>query len=592
MVKKLYYRLTLRRRLWASFLLLAVLSSALTGGVSYWIAYRSTEQEAAASTQNTLNKSAQLLNEKLRSVVVNASSMMLSEPFQDIMSDVYTGNSGTYYRRLSLLQTPLAQMKITDLSVHSVLIVTPLGEFYSTSDLRVSGIPFRDTFFSQRVDQMEENDRVLWIESHKDPLFLGGGQVISLVMKPVTDLNVKNVYVVVNLKEEALRAIMSDDLPAGASSYYLISGTSGKPVLDIGGDPQLYREPPQLLAALRESDKGFLKEHSGGETSLINFGRLDLARDWVMVSFQDQDELLKQVNKIKTTSLLIMAGCTLAALLAANGMSGFLLRPLIRLQAMMKQVENNNLEVRFQSRFDDEVAQVGMKFNRMLEEISSLIGEIKEAEAEKRRLAIKALQAQIDPHFLYNTLNTIIWKSVSSRNEEVTEMISSLSQLFQLGLNGGRELTTLDKELDHVRHYLNLQQQCYRGLFEYEIALESPALGEVPVTKILLQPLVENSILHGFKEQDSGGFIRISAAQTEGNLILSVEDNGKGMDTEVVESAIRSKHRSVKSYALGNIYDRLKLMHGEKADLSFSSDPGGVTRAVITIPVEGGPAHE
>lgn len=578
-----YYRLSLRRRLLLSFLLLAVSSTAITGLVSYWIAYRSTEQEAAVSAQNTLNKSAQVLNERLKSAIVSASSMMLSDPFKIAMNDVYGNNTGSYYQRLTELQIPLAQMKLTDMSIHSVLIITPIGELYATSDLRNYGLRLEDTLFASRIPGMNQ---VMWVESHSDPLFQDRKTVITLIMKPITDVNVSNVYVLVNLKEDVLRSVVADGLPGGVKGYYLVSRTTGKPVLNLGETEDL-PDNPELFKSLQESGRGFLKLQAHGHTSLVNYARLDLAADWVMVSIQDQRSLLKNVNKIKTTSLLIMAVCTLAALVAANGMSGFLLKPLHRLQGMMRQVENNRLDVRFTSKFDDEVSQVGHKFNRMLEELEALIDEVKEAEGEKRRMEIKALQAQIDPHFLYNTLNTMIWKSVSSRNQEVTEMITSLSLLFKLGLNGGSELTTLEKELEHVRHYLNLQQQCYRGLFQYEIAVEDEALLDLQVAKIILQPLAENTILHGFRELEREGFIRITARRSGDALQLELEDNGSGMDVKAVTAAMLQKEPAKKSYALKNVYGRLKLLHGEGAALTFESDPLQSTRATITIPIEG-----
>ncbi|MDF2922453.1 MAG: hypothetical protein K0R57_1367 [Paenibacillaceae bacterium] len=582
-MKRLYYRLSLRRRLLLSFLLLAVFSSALTGLVSYWIAYRSTEQEAAGSTQNTLNKSAQLLNERLRNAIVSASSMMLSDPFRQTMHDVYADDAGFYYGRLTELQIPLAQMKLNDSSIHSVLITTPIGDFSATNDLPLPGVRIRDTLF---VSLLSNKQQVQWVESHDDPLFYGKRRVISLLMKPITDMNVDRVHVVVNLKEDVLRSMIAEDLPNGVHGYYLVSRTTGKPVMNIG-EGNNFPLNPGLLRSLQENERGFLKLETGRQTHLVNYARLDLSDDWVMVSIQDREQLLRNVNKIKTTSLLIMAGSTLAALVIANGITGFLLKPLHRLQSMMGQVENNRLEVRFSSKFDDEVSQVGHKFNRMLEQISALISEVKEVEADKRRMEIKALQAQIDPHFLYNTLNTMIWKSFASRNEEVTEMISSLSLLFQLGLNGGNEMTTLGKELEHVRHYLNLQQQCYRGLFEYGISVEEESLREARVAKIILQPLVENSILHGFRELEGSGRIGITVKRSAGQLVLQVEDNGKGMDPAEVSTDMLQQELPGKSYALKNVYSRLKLLHGPRAELVFQSEPYLSTKATITIPIEG-----
>lgn len=582
-MEKWYYRLSLRRRLWISFLMLTVLSIALTGMMSYWIAFRSTEKEAFISSQNTLNKSARVLDEKLRHIIVTTSTMMLSDSFKLAMDDVYSNHSGSYYTRLSSLQTPLGQMKLIEPSIQSVLIYTPVGELYATSDLRNSQTRFKDTIFSRYLDSAE---RVIWVEDHEDPLFSGNQRVISLIMKPITEFHVQDVYVVVNVKEDAIRKAVTDDLLDPADNYLLIS-QSGEAVLPLNPQTSSFQRDPAFMKLLQGQDQGFFKYDMGGNPYLVNYSRLTMVDNWTIVSVQTQSDLLRQVNRIKTTTLLIMLCCAVLAFLLSNVISSLLLKPLHKLQGLMKKVERNNLDVRFTSKYEDEVTQVGLKFNRMLEEISSLIEDVKEAEYGKRKMEVKALQAQIDPHFLYNTLNTIIWKSEASQNQDVTEMITSLSLLFQLGLNGGNELTTLAKELDHVRQYLNLQQKCYEDLFDYTIELEDDALLGEPILKIILQPLVENSILHGFKEMEVMGKIRISITRSYTNLLLRVEDNGAGMDVQIVKADMRIEQTLLKSYALRNVYGRLRLHYGSEADIELSSEPYVSTSVTLTIPLAG-----
>jgi two-component system sensor histidine kinase YesM len=581
-MKQWFYRLSLRRRLWISFLLLTVLSIGLTGTMSYWIAYRSTEQEAFLSSQNTLNKSARVLDEILRHTIVTASSMMLSDAFKLAMNDVYSDNAASYYTHLSSLQTPLAQMKLNERSIQSILIYTPIGDLYATNDLRNYQVPFKNTIFSR---YLESTDRVLWVEGHEDPLFLGNPRVISLVMKPISEVNVHDVYVVVNLKEDAIRKVVTDDLLDHADDYFLISHSGGT-VLPMSSQKASFQNDPQFLKLMQEQDRGFFKYSMGNELYLVNYSRLTMAQDWIMVSVQAQSNLLSQVNRIQTTTLIIMACCALLALLLSNVMSGLLLEPLHKLQRLMKKVEQNQLDVRFESKYEDEVTQVGLQFNRMLKEISTLIEEVKEAEYEKRKMEVKALQAQIDPHFLYNTLNTIIWKSESAQNKDVTDMIVSLSLLFQLGLNGGNDMTTLAKEIDHVRQYLNLQQKCYEGLFDYTIELEDESLLERPILKILLQPLVENSILHGFKEMEGDGRIRISIARAGESLQLQVEDNGTGMDVQIVDEDMRLEQSDKQGYALRNVFGRLRLHYGSGAHIELSSKPYVSTSVTLSIPLE------
>ncbi|WP_248927478.1 sensor histidine kinase [Paenibacillus hamazuiensis] len=576
-----YYRLSLRRRLWISFLLLTVFSIAVTGMMSYWIASRSIEKEAFVSSQNTLNKSSRVLDEKLRHIIVTTSSMMLSDAFKAAMQDAFTNNTASYYTRLSSMQTPLEQMKLIEPSIKSVLIYTPVGELYATTDLRNSQNRFKDTLFSRYLDNTE---RVIWVEDHEDPLFLGNQRVISLVMKPITDVNVHDVYVVVNVKEDAIREAVTDDLLEPADNIFLMAA-AGETVLPLGSGTASFQQDPAFKKLLQDEPRGFFKYSVAGSPYLVNYSRLTMVDKWTLVSVQAQSDLLRQVNKIKMTTLLIMLGCAVLALLLSNVVSSLLLKPLHKLQGLMKKVEQSNLEVRFSSKYEDEVTQVGLKFNRMLEQIASLIEDVKEAEFDKRKMEVKALQAQIDPHFLYNTLNTIIWKSEASRNQEVTEMIASLSLLFQLGLNGGNEMTTLAKEIDHVRQYLHLQQKCYEGLFDYTVEVEDEALLEEQVLKIILQPLVENSILHGFQEMEGLGAIRISVTSSGSFLRLRVEDNGAGMDVQAVEADMRLEQTHKKSYALRNVYGRLRLYYGSEADIRLYSEPYVSTSVTLTIPL-------
>lgn len=169
--------------------------------------------------------------------------------------------------------------------------------------------------------------------------------------------------------------------------------------------------------------------------------------------------------------------------------------------------------------------------------------------------------------------------------EDVKQMLISLSKLFRLGLNNGLEITTLDKELEHVRQYLSLQQQCYEGLFEYTITAP-PELLNRPVLKIIIQPLVENSILHGLKEKREQGQIHIEVTSDETFLIIRVTDNGIGVDADQLNASLREAGGSG-GYALSNIRNRIMLYYGQAAAIHFTSIPYEATVATLLIPLEG-----
>jgi two-component system sensor histidine kinase YesM len=302
---------------------------------------------------------------------------------------------------------------------------------------------------------------------------------------------------------------------------------------------------------------------------------------------QSKDQLLREVSQIKQTAYLTMLGFVLLSLLFANKLTTVLLRPLYKLQTLMRRVEDNDLSVRFESKFQDEVAQVGSRFNRMLDEITRLIEDVRKGETEKRRSEMKALTAQMNPHFFYNTLNTIYCKSVLGENEDASAMILALSEMFQLSLNAGKELIPLQDELRHAEQYVAIQQISYENLFLYASEVEEEQLLQCLVPKIILQPLVENSILHGFRNRRSGGEIRVTVKSGDGILRLTVEDNGEGIpsakatDSPSVENRPRSRH----GYALPNITHRLQLYFGNEAGMAMTSRPGEGTSVEIWLPI-------
>ncbi|MNP21190.1 Sensor histidine kinase YehU [compost metagenome] len=198
---------------------------------------------------------------------------------------------------------------------------------------------------------------------------------------------------------------------------------------------------------------------------------------------------------------------------------------------------------------------------------------------------MRALTAQMEPHFLYNTLNTIYCKSILGENDEVSEMIMSLSQMFQLGLSGGKDWNTLEEELLHVKQYCLLQQKCYEGMFDFEVTVTHDSLLTSLLPKILLQPIVENSIQHGFKDISSGGRIQMHVTLQDRLLHLIIEDNGTGIDVEQVDRRMREPRITNKGYALNNIVNRLNLFYGEKAGIKLTSLPGKGSRTEIWMPI-------
>ncbi|WP_245583066.1 cache domain-containing sensor histidine kinase [Paenibacillus daejeonensis] len=577
-------RQSLRNKLKIAFLAVIVISVLMTGGLSYYISAAILERNALNLTQDTVARSAQIVDEKLNKLMLIMMTFMISQPFYDMLRDVVSQDAGRYYTHLSDLDNVFSQAKIAEPLIHSIYVSTPIGEFYPSSMNRNRAHAFEDTLLYARIEQENRNQ---WVEGHEDMLFSGNERVISLILQPIFDTPVSGVYIIVNIREEGFRKLVQGNAGEEATSFLLNSaGETVYPAreqlvrqaVDTG---HLGRQVKRL-----EGSQPFVLD---GETYLLNYARLDIA-DWTMTTIRPRSVVLKDLAYVKWLIVAVAAVVFTVTLLISGAFARYLLRPLQGLLKVMKRVETNDLTARFESGSSDELGQVGFRFNRMLEQIVRLIDEVTEAQTHKRTAEIKALSAQMDPHFLYNTLNTIYWKLKLKQIEPSQQMVLSLSRLFQLGLNNGREMTTLAKELEHVRQYLELQLSCYEGLFTYEIHVHQPKLSTLWLPRILLQPLTENSILHGFRDMKSGGRLDIEIDGNEERWTLVVRDNGHGMDEEQVEAMLLSE--SKKGYAVSNLIQRLQLYYGDTAEFRVDSAPARGTTITISLPLKGEYVHE
>ncbi|OMD48790.1 two-component sensor histidine kinase [Paenibacillus borealis] len=569
-----------RSKLKTAFLAVILLSVLMTGGLSYSISAAILEKNALKLTQDTVVKSAQIVDEKLNKLMLIMMTFMISQPFHDMMKDVVAGDSSRYYTHLNDLDNVFSQARIAEPLIQSIFVSTPVGDFYPLSMNRNRLTAFQDTFLYERIEQEKKN---LWVEGHEDMLFSGKDRVLSLILEPIFDTPVSGVYIVVNIREDGFRKLVRGDSGGGAESFLL--NAEGLPVYSVK-DPLIKKavESGHLTEMLERSTADHDSFEIGGESYLLNYAHLGIT-DWTMTTIQSKAAVLKDMIYVKWMLVFVVLAVFTVTLFISGAFTRYLLGPLQGLMKVMKKVESNDLSARFESGSGDELAQVGFRFNRMLEQIVLLIQEVTEAEENKRAAEIKALSAQMDPHFLYNTLNTIYWKLNLKQVEPSQKMVLALSRLFQLGLNKGQEITTLSKELEHVRQYLELQSSCYEGQFSYEIDIGEPALTALPIPRIILQPLVENSILHGFQDMESGGRIGIAVRDEGERWSLEVRDNGSGMEEDELRALFWRE--SEKGYAVYNLIRRLQLYYGGSAEFHVESAPGRGTAVIISLPKKG-----
>ena len=301
--------------------------------------------------------------------------------------------------------------------------------------------------------------------------------------------------------------------------------------------------------------------------------------DWILVgvsSFsrfkEDSVKLLGIVSVVGVLSLLI-------CMLGIFTLIRYQLLPVKKLGQVMRRVEEGDTTIRAEQKGAQEFQALAGTFNQMLERIETLMKEEKEQEALTRIYELKALTSQINPHFLYNTLDTIIWMAEFQDHQKVVDITKALSNYFRLSLNAGEEIVTLRQEIEHVRQYLFIQKERYGDKLEYTI-FEPDDIPDIKLPKIVLQPLVENAIYHGIKESERPGKITITVSKRDTFIDICIADNGVGIKENTTST------KELGGVGIKNIKERLTLFFGEAFSMEIESESNAYTKVYLHLPLK------
>lgn len=315
---------------------------------------------------------------------------------------------------------------------------------------------------------------------------------------------------------------------------------------------------------------------------------------WTVVGVAYTADLLK--NNEQTTRIYMISAVLilLVALALAYFLSDEITKPIKSLGNSMREVEKGNFDhVMLDVRGDNEIDRLSANFNIMTAEIKNLMEQNVEEQRQKRKSELMALQAQINPHFLYNTLDSIIWMAEWGKNKEVVLMTSSLAKLLRQSISNQNEMVCVEDEVEYTRSYLTIQKMRYKDKLEYEIQVD-PEILKCRVAKLILQPLVENAIYHGIKYKEGKGKVLVEGFRREQELILRITDDGIGMTEEQMSKLFQKRETDMRRNSVGvlNVHERIRLYYGKNYGLSFESRTGVGTKVEIHIPYERGEGGE
>ncbi|MFD0673830.1 sensor histidine kinase [Cohnella sp. GCM10027633] len=429
-----------------------------------------------------------------------------------------------------------------------------------------------------------------WTRRYETVTDAGKKRVISLIRPVRNTYSYKEIgTLVISMDEKAIGRILSE-AGAGGESDLLLVDAEGR--ILSGSRPSVPERIDALLPGLRLPGEasGSLNHGSGKDKRTVLYLTVP-GVDWKLVEVIPFS-VYKAQNRYVLALTAVAVGLSLFIVIAlVIYFVRRLTKPLRMLTVFLKDTDPEKPMVTYPVESMDEVGQLVRSYNKLSDRIGLLTEQVKLNEAMKTEADMQALQAQINPHFLYNTLSSIHWMALMNKDKNTADMVGNLSDFLRFSLNKGAQYCLLEQEVDHARHYANIQAIRYPDKFDILFAID-PELNRYAMLKLLLQPLIENALAHGIQKQPGKGSISVNATKQGGTIRFSVEDTGVGIVPDKLADIRAALSRSDEqddvpqgSYGLRNVNRRLLLHYGINAGLVVESVVGAGTRVSFTIPV-------
>lgn len=561
-----YINLKYRYKLLLTYLVLSVVPLAVLGTFAYVTSVNNATRETVSSLEQSLKQAASNVAYKVRAVAGAADTLVRSQRIQQILSRAASGyperseEIDDYYLLSDLLQS----IEDYDYVLNARIYIRP-EVLYSRENLNIFHV-------SQLVPQSileSERSVSLWRLGEFEYEYYEGPAKSLCLTRTIPDLGSPEPHLAV-LQVECRIAILDDAL----RQFARYSGAT----------------------TIAHDDRGVVSGRSAGGVSLEEAADIVLraADRSALVVSADMSDLPWRLSAVVpvaevTASARAVTRFTIGLailLIAADVPAAFYFarmntRRLDSLLLGLRNVTAGHYRRMVPVVGCDEIGQLQRQFNTMAAAVNSLVAQVKDATDQRREAEFKALESQINPHFLYNTLENIKWMAMRRNAPDIVSTVESLSNLYRFTLNRGKEIVTLREEVDSVREYIAIQNLRFGNRLHTEVNIP-PDLADCTMTKMVLQPLVENAIYHGIHAKDGRrGTIRIDAQAPDGAVVVKVADDGVGMEKSELDGVLEADSEG---YGVKNVHQRLQLYYGPEYGLSYRSTPGAGTTVSVRFP--------
>lgn len=460
-------------------------------------------------------------------------------------------------------------------TIRSISIFNEEDVIYQFGDFVMS----EDRQFINRLQEL--GGRVLWTGVHDGITTSYGSYYPRLyLMRAVNDLY--------SMNRLAYERLTIDE--SGLSGLY--TGITGK-----GSDIYIVDREENILSATDMKligssfyevyNKGILSENAGyfqDDKKVYTYYQIEDA-GWRIIKVDDADTLFADNGAIYTIILLCIIFTVIFGIFFVFLQRRTIIIPIKKLSYQTQMFKEDNFEIQVYNDSEDEMGQLNRNLAGMVQYIQNLIQTQYKNEIKQREIELKYMQSQINPHFLYNALDAIRWMAVVEQQEQIAVQVEALSDIFRHALNSGREMVTIEQEVSHLESYILIQKNRFGDRIRIQIEVE-PELLQCEVIKLILQPLVENAIIHGLEEKIGGGEVTVKIKSQGQDICYFVEDNGLGADQLEINRYIKDPKESHNAFALKNIDERIKIKYGDQYGIHFYSEKGVGTRVETRMPME------
>jgi two-component system sensor histidine kinase YesM len=587
----------LQVKLFYAFMLFIIIPLILLGTVTYMISSKMIEVKHGQQTELTLQAISQSVEFKIAEIDRLTESWIGNYYLQNLISSPFSEPIDDPLKLLADEQN-FRRILVTHPSIQQALLYQLNG--------KIIQLQKRDDFKPMSFDRFKElniykqviqkDGLPVWMAPYEYPHLTGSDSVFTQI-RVVNDLNTleDKAILMVQIKNFEFQKLFQNfrSTSTGEQPQFLLINRSGKISFDhlnqFAG-ANLF----DLLDTSVDLAYGYqsFRTDFQGEKSIVSIYPL-AGQEWSIVSITSWSSVTKEMMQI----VKWVAGIGLFSLISAMMFNLFFVnriaKSIIRIVRVMRQVEDGNLGIRVPERGSDETYLLARGFNSLVKRISTLIHTVKKEQERKTRAELMLLQAQIKPHFLFNTLESINALAIQNEGKKVSQMVYRLGSILRISIQSKEEITIIE-EIDHLRNYLEIQHFRFGDMFSYEIAVPEK-LWNCSILKLTLQPLVENSIQHGFEGLVRTGHIRVSAEEDEHCIYFFIEDNGMGMqpmtlakfqyktldEDDYTKDQLNSERRGL---GVSNVADRIRIHFGPQYGLFISSSPGVGTTIKCVIP--------